>query len=120
MDAIGCGEMLDEVVEFFDGGALDALLMDVMRDNVTPKLSGLVLDGDASTNSLIPVCLKKAAELRQAGASSYCSDLKVLKWTNHLAMVKRSHRQMRMCRKKVLDAVLHLSIVPQGSAPGSS
>ena len=29
-------------------------------------------------------------------------------------------RQLRMCCKKVLDAVLHLSIVPQGSAHGSS
>ena len=29
-------------------------------------------------------------------------------------------RQLRMCCKKVFDAVLHLSIVPQGSAHGSS
>ena len=29
-------------------------------------------------------------------------------------------RQLRMCCKKALDAVLHLSIVPQGSAHGSS
>ena len=52
--------------------------------NVIPKLDNIVLDGDASTNSLIPV-VTNAARLASANNEiKYCSGMKVRPCTNHL------------------------------------
>eukprot|EP00967_Tisochrysis_lutea_P054171 scaffold67649_cov21-Tisochrysis_lutea.AAC.1 len=48
MDAIGCGEMLDELVDWFENGPLDELI-DRYNLDIRPSLDGVVLDGDAST-----------------------------------------------------------------------
>eukprot|EP00967_Tisochrysis_lutea_P152447 scaffold298768_cov27-Tisochrysis_lutea.AAC.1 len=82
MDAIGCGDMLDDVVCWLNNEVDTQLELEGI-DKV-PSLDGIVLDGDATTNTLIPIVMEKAG--LQAGANAgYCRNLNVLKCTNHLA-----------------------------------
>ena len=79
MDAMGFGEMLAEVVQWMEEDV--PLLLEEHDLDIQPRLAGCVLDGDASTNSLVPVVLKTAAG---AGDTNYCKDFKCVKCTNHL------------------------------------
>ena len=83
MDAKGCAAMMDELIQWMEGGELDDLLTEhAPNAEAPPSLDGAVLDGDASTNSLIPVMLEKQRHMK---ATNYCSSFKLYKCGNHLA-----------------------------------
>ena len=81
MDPYGCGEMLNEIVEWVENN------VDIIREKYPedceddPKLDSVVLDGDASTNKLIPVVLAAANEKKK---TKYCSQLVVRGCCNHI------------------------------------
>ena len=94
MDPISCGEMLDEVVNWFESkegvDKITELYMEEIQEHAPdgPKLAGAVLDGDASTNALVPVVMQKAAA---AGETRYCKEFKLMKCTNHLGKNTGKH-----------------------------
>ena len=82
MDPISMGQMAEEIMEWMEKDV--DKIMEVHPeelDGVEPKLCGVVLDGDASTNSLIPVVTGK---VKAAGETKYCSDFQVFPCFNHL------------------------------------
>ena len=83
MDAMGCAAMMEDLVEWMEGGALDDLMVDYQpKADGTPSLDGAVLDGDASTNALIPTML---AAQRKMEDTNYCRNFKLYKCGNHMA-----------------------------------
>ena len=82
MDPISMGEMAEEMIEWMEKD-VDKILEKYPDDldGVEPKLCGVILDGDASTNSLIPVVKGK---VRASGETKYCSDFQVYPCFNHL------------------------------------
>ena len=94
MDPISCGEMLDEVVNWMESkegvDKITELYMEEIQEHAPdgPKLAGAVLDGDASTNALVPVVMQKAAA---AGETRYCKEFKLMKCTNHLGKNTGKH-----------------------------
>ena len=89
MDAQGFGEMLDEIIEWMEGGELDDLMLELGLD-VTPSLDGVILDGDASTDSVLEDKKrdKRFSDAVHARASlwgNYCSNMVVRSCVNHLA-----------------------------------
>ena len=88
MDPMSCGEMLEEVVTWMEEDVPKLIEEHEHRlGDVTPKLDSIVLDGDASTNALIPVVQKQMAELAKSsekGEIAYCGELRIRPCTNHL------------------------------------
>jgi len=85
MDAIGCGDMLDDVMRWMQYDVVPTL--EEAGVSKEPSLDGIVLDGDATTNKLIPVVIEKArklAEHRGDCATACGVNLIVYKCTNHL------------------------------------
>ena len=61
-------------------------LLDDYDLTFTPKLDGVVLDGDASTNSLVSVVQAAAQQASQQSSIKYCKDMVVRPCTNHLGV----------------------------------
>ena len=81
MDPFGCGEMLNEIIDWVEDD-VDKLREKYPEDcDADPRLDSIVLDGDASTNKLIPVVLETAASKQK---SKYCSELTVRPCCNHI------------------------------------
>ena len=83
MDAIACGEMLDELIQLWMEHDVDDLILKHDLE-VVPKLDSIVLDGDASTNSLIPVVTQAALQASSSNEIKYCDNVKIRPCTNHL------------------------------------
>ena len=88
MDPMSCGEMLEEVITWMEEDVPKLIEEHEHRlGDIVPKLDSIVLDGDASTNALIPVVQKKMAELAKSsttGEIEYCGKLRIRPCTNHL------------------------------------
>jgi hypothetical protein len=95
MDAEGFGEMLDEVMKWMDEEVDDLMVKYGIEG--TPKLDGIILDGDATTDAVMDQkrsdrrfhdALKSRAAKQQGG---YCNEMRARPCCNHLAKNCGSH-----------------------------
>ena len=119
MDALGFGEMLDEVVNWMEKD-VDQLIQDEsVQLNGNPKLEGIVLDGDSSTDHFVTRAKEMVRDKAvECNTSHYCGDLKVIPCSNHLAKncgakaFEIGHRLHKTCScpiKRKLDGDLYKS-----------
>eukprot|EP00967_Tisochrysis_lutea_P159089 scaffold328138_cov57-Tisochrysis_lutea.AAC.1 len=80
MDARGFASMLDEVVGWMEDDV--PKMCEQYAVPVPPQFTGVVLDGDASTDSFVKEVERKA---RLAASSPVCRNLRVRPCVNHLA-----------------------------------